>query len=302
MTFLQRVCPICETSRATDREIYSMPQAETLSLEDMTSHWAGFFKDKVIFSYHRCQCGLLYCPTFFNESQLANLYASMEDNTAGVPLSPLLKTQRDYYKSLKPHINVGGDYLELGPDIGLFATSVLKENKFKSCWILEPNRAVWPVLQENMGQQSHHILSDLEELNTIPDASISTMVMIHVLDHLLDPGNALRLIKKKLVKGAVLLFVTHDERSLLARTTKMKWPAYCLQHPQLFNRQSISTLLMQAGFEVINCKKSYNYFPITYLVKHFCWLFNFKLKIPEFAWFSVKLKLGNIITIASNND
>lgn len=296
--FIQRNCPSCNQVNHSDGAIYSTPSAESITFQDIKSYWSGFFKEKIFFSYHRCDCGLLYCPTFLTDEQLAHLYANMSDNTAGVSLTPLLKTQRGYFNRLKRYINTQGSYLELGPDIGLFTEHIVKNYSFDSYWLFEPNREIWSVLKQKMQAQRYHLLPELNNLESIPDSSLSTVVMIHVLDHLLNPLHVLQQIKQKAKPGAVVLFVTHDEKSLLAQLTKKKWPAYCLQHPQLFNPNSIASLVQQAGMNVLECQKAYNYFPITYLLKHLLWTLNINIKLPEWASLSTRLKLGNIVTIA----
>ena len=111
---------------------------------------------------------------------------------------------------------------------------------------------------------------------------------------------SLQNIKKKLAPGAILLFITHDEHSLLAKVTQKKWPPYCLQHPQLFNSQSIHSLLEKAGLTMLTCEKTYNYFPVTYLMKHFLYLLGIKnMRLPKLEKIQIGLKLGNIATIAT---
>lgn len=302
VNYLTRICPSCGSQANANPAVHSEPKAEQLSLDEIKSYWSGFFKAKSFFSYYRCLCGLLYCPTFFTEQQLADLYARMSDNTAGIPLEPLRKTQNSYFKVLKKYSKLDNGYIEFGPDIGLFTENCLREGTFDSYWLLEPNEAVWPELQKKMGNNLHHLFANMEGLASVPDQSVSTVAMIHVLDHLIEPVETLQAIKKKLLPGAIALFVTHDERSLLAKLTKTKWPPFCLQHPQLYNRQSITELLTRAGFNVLTSEKCYNYFPVTYLMKHALYLLGLKnIKLPALNKLQIGLKLGNIITIAQNN-
>lgn len=299
MSYLQRSCPSCGTNNKVAQVISSPIKAELLSFDQIKSYWSGFFKEKSFFSYFRCACGLLYCPSFFNQDQLQSLYKSMSDNTAGVPLTALNKTQKSYFDILKKHSDLSGQYLEFGPDIGLFTQNCINQGNFSQYWLCEPNQEVWNALQQKLTGKIYNIFSGMSELNRIPDHSISTLTMIHVLDHLLDPMDTLEKIKTKLAPKATLMMVTHDERSFLAKVAKSKWPPYCLQHPQLFNNDSITTLLKKAGFNEVICEKSYNYFPITYLIKHALYLLGFKnIPLPKLDRLQMGLKLGNMITIA----
>lgn len=299
MDYITRHCPACGSQKA-NQAIISDKCAEKTEMTELESCWRGFFKEKVIFSYYRCECGLLYCPIFFNDAQLQYLYANMEDNTANVPVSVLSKTQKKYFSELKKHSRLTGSYLELGPDIGLFAKCALNEKEsFEKYWFFEPNKAVWNTLTDEFKNSEVKLSASMSNFDEVPDNSISVCTAIHVLDHLIDPVDTLRALKKKMTQDGRLLFVTHDERSMLARLLKKKWPPYCLQHPQLFNPASISALLKKAGYQVVQVKKCYNYFPVMYLLKHLLWAVGFKkVKLPDWNFLSLGLKLGNIVTIA----
>ena len=136
----------------------------------------------------------------------------------------------------------------------------------------------------------------------IPDSSSSVAVMIQVLDHLLDPVETLKELKKKLVPNAKLLLVTHNEQSLLRRLVGWRWPAFCLQHPQIYSPQSITKLLEKAGYKVESINRTKNYFEFSFLLKHLLWALGLKVKsVPKIFNFTVGLKLGNIATLASPN-
>lgn len=279
--------------------------AESLVFDALKEQWHGFFKDtdmaRSFFSYLRCQdCGLLFCPTYFSEQQLERLYQDMPDNTASVDLSALEKTQYGYFKTLLPYLTqLKGDYFEMGPDIGLFTKHVVHQNKFDTIWLAEPNQAVWPNLQQLLGSRPHGLFSDLLKEDPIPNTTLSAAVMIHVLDHVLDPVKVLSHLYAKMQTGAILMLVTHDESSWLAKILQQRWPAYCLQHPQLYHPNSISNLLSKAGFKTLEIQKTYNHFPLGYLLNHLIWALGVKKKLfPDWNRLQVPLKLGNIITLA----
>lgn len=301
LEFLNRNCPSCGNIDRSAPVISTKPAAESMSFEQVKNYWSGFFKEKAIFSYYRCtHCQLLYCPTFFTEQQLQMLYECMSDNTAGVNVNALVKTQRDYFQLLKPYLSLQGSYLEFGPDIGLFTEHCVQEAQYDHYWLLEPNQNVWQQLGQKVPEQKRTLFTHQHDIANIPNGSLSTVVMIHVLDHLLDPLSLLKNLKKKLTANAVLAFVTHDESSLLAKVIKTKWAPYCLQHPQLFNPTTIASLLQEAGYKTLNCSKTYNHFPVTYLIKHVLWLAGIKnINLPALPKLQLPLKLGNIMTVAT---
>lgn len=300
-SFLSRVCPVCGGKPAAQAAIHSEVMAESLGFDALVPYWNGFFKDKVFFSYARCGgCGLLYAPTFFNGSQLERLYGQSPPNMAEVPLEALRRTQRGYFDALKNCSDLEGGFIEVGPDIGLFTENCVREGRYDEYWLFEPNRDVLPALSEIVEGRKFHIIHDMFGFSHVPDHAASAAVMIHVLDHLLDPVATLRELRQKLKPGARLLLVTHDESSLLRRLVGWRWPAFCLQHPQIYNPESMRILLESAGFEVLQQRKTVNYFQVGFLLKHLLWAFGMKVQsVPSFGKLTLGLKLGNMLTIAT---
>lgn len=301
LAFLSRVCPVCSSKPSEQASIQSKVTAESLNLEKLVPCWNGFFKEKVFFSYDRCGgCGLLYAPTFFNASQLEQLYGQMPPNMAEVPLEALRRTQHGYFQALKDSSDLKGGFIEVGPDIGLFTENCVREGQYEEYWLFEPNRDVLPALKKIVKDRKFHIIHDMFGFSHVPDHSASTAVMIHVLDHLLDPIATLRELRQKLKPGARLLLVTHDESSLLRRIFSWRWPAFCLQHPQIYSPQSMHKLLETAGFKVLDRRKTVNFFEISFLLRHLLWASGIKVQyVPSFWRLTLGLKLGNMLTIAT---
>lgn len=300
-TYLSRVCPVCASKPPGQVEIQSEVNAESLDFDEIVPCWNGFFKDKVFFSYARCDgCDLLYAPTFFNGQQLEQLYGQMAPNMAEVPLESLRRTQRGYFEALKSSSALKGGFIEVGPDIGLFTENCVREGHYDEYWLFEPNRDVLPTLSEIVKGKRYHVIHDMFGFSHVPDNAVSAAVMIHVLDHLLDPVATLIELRQKLKKGAKLLLVTHDESSLLRRLVGWRWPAFCLQHPQIYSPHSMRELLNAAGFDVLERRKTVNFFEIGFLLKHLLWAFGIKANsVPRLGRLTVGLKLGNMLTIAT---
>jgi len=291
-----RKCPTCGLDGT--KEISSKIAAEDISSDELQKYWSGFFKERIFFTYHRCPgCGLLFDGKYLTSSYLNGMYASMSDNTAGQPLQLMQKTQGGYFKILTKHGEIQGNYVEIGPDIGLFtalAAATGKVNRF-SLW--EPNKVVHDQLRKSTKNITCTIYDDLSSINSLPENSVDVVVMIHVLDHLLEPVSFLKILRSKMKKNGKLCIVTHNEKSLLSRILGRKWPAFCLQHPQLFNPNSIRSMLKSAGFSTEGVYKTINYFPILYLFKHAMWACGVKIPLPNWKSPILPLKLGNIETI-----
>jgi Methyltransferase domain len=190
--------------------------------------------------------------------------------------------------------------MEIGPDVGLFVENCVRAGNFDHYWLFEPNRAVAPALEQVVKARNFSIVHDMFDHAPVPEASVGAAVMIHVLDHLLDPMETLRSVKQKLVVGGKILVVTHDESSLLRRVFGQRFPPFCLQHPQLYNPTSVRAMLEAAGYQDVRVQRSSNYFPVHFLVKQFLWACGLRVsRVPQFWSWSIRLRLGNILAVAS---
>jgi len=297
--FETRNCPVCGSTEARE-EVHSGDRAETMTLDALRPFWSGLFKKKLFFSYHRCVgCGLLYAPAFFDKAQLADLYSQMAPNMDLVDSDAIAATQRGYFDLAARRGTLRGGYLEIGPDIGHIVSQAAETSAFGHFWLFEPNVATHETLRFAAAGQPTTLSTDMEDLSAVPDRSIGLAVMVHVLDHLLDPMAMLAQLRAKLRPGGTLMIVTHNERSLLRSLMGVRWPPFCLQHPELYNPRVMVGMLERAGYADVAVERSVNHFPIDFLMRQAAWSVGLKLGGLRLPRRSIGLRLGNMITIAS---
>ncbi|KPL66848.1 hypothetical protein SZ64_01275 [Erythrobacter sp. SG61-1L] len=296
--FLRRLCPCCG-SWAGEMEMESRRVAEHLPLSQLRPLWAGLDKEPVFFSYRRCaNCGLLYNPVYFTGRALADLYSELAPNMNMVPRSMIEATQRGYFDAIARSGALGGDYLEIGPDVGHMTADAARRGSFRHFWLYEPNRAVHSLLRKAAGTEAVTLESGMDDLSAVPENTVGLAVMVHVLDHLLDPLPLLTQIRARLRPGGMLAIVTHNEGSLLRRVLGRKWPPFCLQHPQLFSPVTMKAMLERAGLERVEVTGSSNQFPSDFLVRQGAQAVGLPLGKVPLPSFPVRLPLGNILTLA----
>ncbi len=298
-----RPCPLCGARDAAP-EVRSRRSAELRTLDELRPFWFGIDKERRFFTYHRCgDCGLLYNQVFFDDAQLGALYGAMPPNMDLVPDAAIVATQRGYFEAIAARASLAGGYLELGPDVGHVVAEAVRGGSFDHFWLFEPNRAVHDRLRAATKGRPARILTDMTDLSAVPDGSIGLAVAVHVLDHLLEPLDMLSAVRAKLRPGGMLMLVTHDERSALRRVLGPRWPAFCLQHPQLYNPATLHALVTRAGFADVAVTQSANHFPIDFLARQAAQAIGVpaigRLPLPKRA---VRLRLGNLLTVATAPD
>jgi hypothetical protein len=284
---------------STAPESKARMQAELMSWIEVKDFFIGLRNDQVFFSYYRCQeCELLYCPWYFSKDQIALLYAAMPDNTMGEDKSTVSRTQSAYANWIMSRKNTSNKrYLEVGPDIGLVANQIVKINKPEFVSFLEPNRSVRAELLESVAAvESKEVVDFIDELVT---KDFSLIVGVHVYDHLLDPVGDLANLRTRVEVGASLSIVVHNESSLLRKCMGPKWPPFCLQHPQLFNPQTQKKLFGKSGWELLEVKRSTNWYHMKYFVSMVASILGLSTSISKiFPNFEFPIRLGNTISMA----
>jgi hypothetical protein len=297
--WISRKCPNCESSFIPDYPVAkSARPAESMSFAEVKANFVGLRSDQIFFSYFRCKgCNLLYAPKYFSENQLAELYQEMPDNLMGEDKATVSKTQSGYVKWLSKKVSQIDNYLEIGPDIGLVAGEVQKRFKVQVSVMIEPNKSVHHDLKENLSNSRVEVYEYISELKS--SDKFDLVAGIHVYDHLLDPVKDLLELRSHAADHANLLIVVHNEKSLLRKIMKSKWPPFCLQHPQLYNPETLGKLLLRAGWQVEFVSKSTNWWNLD----HFAKVGSGVIGLPA-GWskilpaIEVPMRLGNVIALA----
>lgn len=299
--FLERkFCPGCGASAENATPVrQSQPAAETLPFERHSRFAAGYDTDRAFFTYVQCPaCQLQYCPVFYTQDQLEHLYGHQQENMGQVPLSARRAAQNQYADTLLKHVTGDRGFLEIGADIGLFAQYCAKKGSFDHFWLFEPNLEVTEALEEALLGHDKTVLLTMTPGDEVPDNQVSAIALVHVLDHLLEPDKFLEKLHAKLEPGGVMLTVTHNCGSVLARLLGNRFPPYALQHPQLYSPSSIRTLFERAGFEVLETSPTVNFFPLLHLVRAVFSIFGLPVPFKNVQGPTIPIRLGNFATVA----
>jgi SAM-dependent methyltransferase len=294
-------CPCCAAPRSTAiPRAESQPPAESLNPEAHGKFLSGYSPGRLFFSYVECgNCGAVYCPVYYSQEQLDRLYSRQAENMSDAPLAARLKTQAGYARLLMAHNRRATQFLEIGADTGSFAYACASQAPFNQFWLYEPNLDVHHAIEERLQGRNVAIRATPFKSADLGPGSVSTAAAIHVLDHLLDPLRALQEIRAVLEPEGVVLLVTHDASSLLARALGRRWPPFTLQHPHLFTPRSLTSILKRAQLEPLQMIKAMNHFPVFYLARAACSVLGLsKRLVPPVDGPLMGIRLGNIAVVA----
>ncbi|MHB8694465.1 MAG: class I SAM-dependent methyltransferase [Solirubrobacteraceae bacterium] len=98
----------------------------------------------------------------------------------------------------------------------------------------------------------------------LPLGAFAAVALGDVIEHLPDPGAALRRIGELLVPGGVVWLALPDAGSRVARTLGRRWWSVIPTHVQYFTSNSIEILLERAGFRVLQVTTAPKAFTVGY--------------------------------------
>lgn len=285
--FVERKCPICDDPKGT--EFINPDLHPKDNLERAEDCWRGFYKQKIFFPYFRCECGFLYCKEYFSPDHLNKLYSNMSDNVYSGDSETDYMTKDMYVERIgdalacKTNISI----LEIGADNGTIIKKLKKFTNISQYTAIEPNKK----MHQKLSRVSNTVYSDLSEL---PEGETFDIIIgIHVFDHIPEISDYIEKLTRRIKKDGLIFGVVHDESSILAKLLTNRWPAYCLQHPHLFNPKTIEKILNKKGLTQIEIYKTVNSFKLGYLLSQFFLaVFKIKIRVPDL--FNINLKLGNI--------
>lgn len=254
---VERDCPLCGSSRAESvPEVRAKVPAEDVQPEKLREYFVGFRQGQCFFTYYRCRCGLLYCPEYFSKDALNLLYESMPENTAVSGERDSARTQQGYANMVDLLDSTSSVIVELGADIGLLLREMALRRPTAQFLAVEPNLDVYSAL-ESVVADPKDIFADIDE---IPEgADIELAVAIHVMDHIISPKDFLNSLLQRGCENMSVFFVVHDESSFLRHVMRERWAPFCLQHPQLYNPETLTALLGRCGIHVKAVRKTRNW-------------------------------------------
>jgi hypothetical protein len=222
----------------------------------------------------------------------------MPDNTMGEDKRTASKTQSRYARKIVKVSNNVNSFLEIGPDIGLVAKEVVTRANVKNVYMVEPNAAVHQELSQNLtNSKNQEICTDIEKLT---ESKFDLVVGIHVLDHLLQPKVDLAAISRYSGDQQTSAFVVHNEKSLLRRVIAEKWPPFCLQHPQLYNRKTLRRMLETSDFKDFKITRTINYYHLNNLSSMLLRIYGLPQWLNKVVpHIEIPCFLGNIMVTAS---
>lgn len=234
--FIQVACPQCQSSDY-DRLFDCKPNQPTLP---------------GTFPVGRCRaCGLAYANPRLGDAALTAAYtacgaAEADARAPSTPPGPFTRWWRHTTQR-----QVVGDWVQQGPvlDVGCNNGDLMLAVRERGLEVagIETSATGVRVCRDRGLQVTQGRWEDV----SLPDETLGTILMSHVLEHFGDPLRALEKARRALRPGGRIVIAVPNSRGAVARLFRSHWhgwdPPYHLTH---FDPRALATMLGRAGFKV----------------------------------------------------
>lgn len=203
----------------------------------------------------RCQkCGFLQCSDLQN---VLNFYEELEDFAYEDSRAERVLQANRLLKQVQKY-RANGRLLDIGAGSGILVEQAIKMGY--SAEGIEPSK--W--LQEQAKKYGLPVY-----LGTFPHPELTgqydVVTLIDVIEHVSNPVNLLSDICNAISDNGIVVVVTPDVGSLMARILGWKWWHFRIAHIGYFNKKTLGMALDKAGFQLIRMARPTWYFTANYL-------------------------------------
>ncbi len=221
-------------------------------------------------------------------------YASQEEE--------YLRTFREDIKAIQRWVS-GGTVLDVGCGFGFFLQAAL-EAGFEAYGVdLSPD-AVAKASERSPGRVFQGVVDEVEELK---GKTFDVVFASHVVEHIVDVGAFVGDLAKRLAPGGILVMVTPNIESLLARVSGPRWVSFKLpEHVAYYCPSTMARLVEGAGLQVKTTDSAYQHYSLPFVAQKVRALFSpvSKLvppveKLPGLRNQVVRVTSGSLRVVAS---
>ena len=288
-------CAICGTLGNSTARYPASIDSQTFNTEVFS---ARRLPDRRHYAWVECNtCGLFRSDPVWNVD-LTELYSKSTFDYSQ-ELHGLKSAYRKILKEACPTPSTKS-IVEIGGGNGFFLEEA-KQMGFETLTEIEPSLLAYEAANPCL---KPFFKVDVVREGLIADNSEDIVVIFHVLDHLPDPLGTLKLIRKMLKPGGSLCIAVHNVNSISSFLLKNRSPIFDVQHTYLYSKSTLSSLLIEAGFEVDAVKHYKNSYSLAYILHLIPISASMKKALLQSSLvgvlrkFKVRAPLGNIYAIA----
>lgn len=251
-------CPLCKSSRARTKikERFG----------DLDRAFDYFSEDGGHYRINEClECGFVYSSPVFSEEAVQKLYDAADASacTSSTSDRAILVNMLRYVRRLMRHSGISsGRLLDIGCGCGhlLRAAQRLGLRAEGIDPSLDASRAA--------AAQGFSVTHGNYAADSFPENHFDLITVIHVIDHVMDPLELLRDVRRHLRPGGAVLVATHNIESLLAKLSGDAFLAYNIQHITYYTPATLDRMIAASGLKPVKRLRSLSTYSLAHLAQN----------------------------------
>lgn len=258
MEFVATQCAICRTEGNSDVVYEANLDEAAFSVEVFS---ARRLPDRRYYRWVKCKkCSLLRSDPV-QTVDLSELYQKSTFDYSS-EIAGLKKAYVEITKKALSPKTPHGSVLEVGGGNGFYLEAAL-ESGFTSAHAVEPSIEAVAASRPDIRQNT---IVDMMKPGLVPDNSHDAVGMFHVMDHLPDPLETVKLCVSALKPGGTFVVAVHNFNSWSSRLLRAKSPIVDVEHTFLYTKSTAKKLFEAAGLVNIKTGSYRNLYSLAYLV------------------------------------
>ena len=195
-------------------------------------------------------------------------YFTGTDNTVGY--EDYANQEREYLETFAEDVRRIGEFvpsgtvLDIGCGFGYFVREALAAG-YDAYGVDLSADAIRAAERELPGRVFEGAFESVAE---IADKRFDVIFASHLIEHIPDPRSFVRSLAERLTDDGIVVFVTPNIDSLLARASRARWVSFKVpEHLAYYNPRTISALVESAGLESLTIDSAYQYYAVGFLMK-----------------------------------
>lgn len=217
--------------------------------------------DRIHYRVVRCNsCGLVRSDPIADPSLLEQMYARA-DFSYSDELPNLRLTYGRYLAALSRYGARKGALLDIGCGNGFFLEEAMTHG-YAAVQGIEPSATA---LAKAAPHVRSRIIPGVFRPGLFAAEQFDVICMFQVLDHIPDPGVALRECFRIMTPGGLVLCLSHNVESLSARLLGERSPIIDIEHTALYSPRTASRIFGMYGFNISRLSTVWNRYSLCYL-------------------------------------
>ena len=216
-------------------------------------------------------CGLAQLEKLPTPEQLEALYANgyFEGVGSDAGYQEYANQEKEYLATFADDVSrirdfvTCGSVLDIGCGYGYFVRQALAAG-FDAYGVDLSTDGIREAEKHAPGRCFRGTLDDVEEL---AGRRFDVIFASHLIEHILKPQDFIETLIPHLNEGGIVMFVTPNISSWLARVSGRRWVSFKIpEHVAYYTPATISHLLESAGLEVVAIDPAYQYYRLPFLM------------------------------------